>query len=450
MTSFRSAAVLLAAIGTLSGCAPAVTDQVTVVPAANQTVRDYTKAEDVAAALAANDVAAIHGRFTPEAAGAISAEQLTAVWQQVVSQMGALKSIKRETPPDVKAEQVALLNFEKGALHLLLAVTDGDRIAGLRLVPVASTAATPSVEPLAADDTITEQPMQFSAVGGPPLVGTLTLPKSVRNPPAVVLVHGSGPQDRYETISANRPFLDIARGLARQGIAVLSYDKRTFAHAKDIDTSTLTLDQETTDDALAAIQWLRSSGSVDANRLFVLGHSQGGLVAPRMLSRDTRIKGAVLLAGPATRLLDLLPHQNRTLLGDQIDTPQGKAHMDMINGFIRTVRDPKANGNDKLIGLPLNYWRSVDAVDPLADARQAKQPLLILQGAKDFQVIEQDWAPWKSFAAKQPKRVTFKLYPTLNHLAIPTEGKPGVEDYVSPRPVDPGLIKDVAAWIRKH
>jgi dienelactone hydrolase len=103
-----------------------------------------------------------------------------------------------------------------------------------------------------------------------------------------VLVHGSGPQDRDETIGPNKPFRDLAWGLASQGIAVLRYEKRTKKHAMKLVLikNTITVKQETIDDALAAVALLRKTERIDPNRIFVLGHSLGGMLIPRIGARD--------------------------------------------------------------------------------------------------------------------------------------------------------------------
>src|SRR5262249_23144105 len=127
--------------------------------------------------------------------------------------------------------------------------------------------------------------------------------------PAVVLVHGSGPNDRDETILGNKPFRDLAGGLASQGIAVLRYEKRTRAHAAKLAVKTPTLDEEVTDDAVAAGKLLRRTKDVDPKRVFVLGHSLGATMAPRIGERDPDIAGLIVLAGATRPLEDLILEQ---------------------------------------------------------------------------------------------------------------------------------------------
>ena len=409
---------------------------------ATDTALDYTKIDDVAKALSTGQFTELHSHLNSKMAGAVSADQLKTLWEQITAQVGPLRKT------EVKSPELAILHFEKAKLRLLLGNDASGQISGLLIQPDEDAAKVDPVPTVTAADPITEQPIEFNAPNAPKLVGTLTLPKNVKNPPAVVLIHGSGAHDRYETIFTNRPFLDISRGLAKQGIAVLSYDKRTLTHAKTIDITKLTLDQETTDDGAAAAKFLQTNKNVNGKRVFVLGHSQGGMVIPLILQRDAQIRGGIIFASPAGHLIDVLPHQNRTMLGDAVNTDAGKAHLKMIDDSIRTIRDPKADPKAIVLGQPVSYWKSIDAVNPALNAKQTKQPILVVQGGKDFQVIKQDWEGWEKHAKTKATPLTFKLYPELNHLGMKSLGKPGMEDYKDPRHVDPQLISDIAAWIK--
>ena len=119
------------------------------------------------------------------------------------------------------------------------------------------------------------------------LPATLTYPAGVARAPGVVLVHGSGPNDRDETVGANKPFRDLAHGLAGRGIVVLRYDKRSKVAPLAFMGRPFTVDEEVVDDALSAAALLRGLPEVDPSRVVVLGHSLGGTLAPRIGERDT-------------------------------------------------------------------------------------------------------------------------------------------------------------------
>ena len=101
------------------------------------------------------------------------------------------------------------------------------------------------------------------------------------------------------------------------------------------------------------------------------------------------------------------------------------------------------------MGQPAGYWRSIDAVDAVTEAQSVALPMLVLQGARDIQVVDADWGRWRG-AFHADKRVTFKLYEKLNHLGIAGEGDGNLAEYNTPGHVDAQLIDDVAVWIKAH
>ena len=191
-----------------------------------------------------------------------------------------------------------------------LPVDPDGRISTFRLVP--AQAAPPSAVTV---EGANEQPLAVTSTLGP-LPGTLTLPAGHGPFPAVLLIAGSGPRDRDETIGPNKPLRDLAHGLAAAGIASLRYDKRTLVFQTQLAAALkagkdFTIDDEVTDDALAALKLLARQPGIDPQRMFVLGHSLGTLMAPRLGQRYPGLAGLVLLAGPVTFNLDLAIRQIR-------------------------------------------------------------------------------------------------------------------------------------------
>lgn len=281
------------------------------------------------------------------------------------------------------------------------------------------------------------------------LPATLAMPKGKGPFPAVVLVHGSGPQDCNETIGANRPFLDVARALADRGIAVLRYEKRSKAMPEWYASHPVTIDNETTDDAVMALETLRAQPGVDGKHVFVLGHSQGAMLAPRIGKRDGHLAGLIQWSSPGRKLVDVLPDQIR-FIGTASKTPSEtiEANIRQLEAAVKQYRDPTYNG-PSLMGQSAGYWRTVDTVDPIADTQASKLPVLILHGGRDFQVNDTDWALWQKHL-KNDKRVEMKRYPALNHLGIAGTGAPNMAEYSTPGHVDTTMIDDIAAWIKRH
>jgi len=398
--------------------------------------------------LQGGDYAAAEAMFSTDMAAAVPQDKLKAVWESLPAQLGPLRSRGEPRIVPQQGVQVALvrLEFANGAINAQVAVDAQGKVAGFLLQPAPPAAATP----VPADASYLERDLAVGT-GGRALAATLAMPKGAGPFPAVVLVHGSGPQDRDETIGPNRPFLDIARGLAAQGIAVLRYEKRSKARPQDFTGRSFTVDDEVTDDAVAAIATLRAQPGIDGKRVFVLGHSQGGMLAPRIAQRAGQVAGLILFAAPARSLLTILPEQNRYLLAQQgPPSPEKQAFLDKLDAQIARVRgDAPDDSTDTPLGLPARYWRSLEAIDPVADARASALPLLLLQGGRDFQVVDSDWQRWRSALAGDP-RATFRHYPALNHLGIAGDGAGTLSEYQRPGRVDAQLVADTARWIKEH
>ena len=402
--------------------------------------------------LDAGDYAAAEAGFTAQMAAAVPAAKLEAVWESLPAQAGAAQG--RGQPEVAVQGGITLvtvpLHHANAELVAKIAIDGDGKVTGFLVQP----APPPPAAAPGADAGFDERDFVVggaeSASGALP--GTLAMPSgaSTQAPvPAVVLVHGSGPHDRDETIGPNRPFLDIGRGLAARGIAVLRYDKRTHARPQDFADGDYGIDDETTDDAVAAVAALAAVDGIDPARLFVLGHSQGGMLAPRIAQRSGQVAGLVLLAAPARPLLDILVEQNIRLavLDDGRTSDEEKTAIATLRQQVQAVR---AGGDVALADSPMrqsaDYWRSTEAVEPVAEAKAAALPMLVLQGARDIQVVDADWQRWKGGFHDDPK-VTFKLYPTLNHLGIAVETDGDLKQYTIPGHVDAQLIADTAAWI---
>ncbi len=426
-----------------------------------------TSAETTASALAiqmldhldAGEFVQAEAMFNATMAQAVPADKLQAVWESLPAQAGEAKGrgdAASATQGEMTLVSIPLL-YVKASLVAKFAIDAQGKIAGFLIQPEAA----PPAAAVTEDAPYTETDLNVGEAEVA-LPGTLAMPKDAGQAsdtlvPAVVLVHGSGPHDRDETVGPNKPFLDIARGLAAQGIAVLRYEKRTKARPQDFTSSSgasdvFGVDDETTNDAVLAVDALRKVTGVDPARVFVLGHSQGGLMAPRIAAVSGHVAGLVLMAAPARSLLDIVIEQNRRLAVLD-DNKTSDAERDAINTLIQqvaTTRDAATDATTKtLMGLSAGYWRSIDAVDPVAEAKSVDLPMLVLQGARDIQVVDADWQRWRGGFHDNAK-VEFKLYEKVNHLGIAGEGDGNIAEYANPGHVDAQLIDDVATWVKAH
>ena len=287
-----------------------------------------------------------------------------------------------------------------------------------------------------------------------PLPATLSLPATAGPHPAVVLVHGSGPNDRDESIGMSKPFRDIAWGLASRGVAVLRYDKRTRVHGARVATSKepFTVKDETVDDALVAAELLRRTPGVDPKRVFVLGHSLGGGMIPRIAGRDAGLRGFVILAGYTRGLLDEALRQYEYLFN--LDGKLSDREREIIE---QTRRDaarlkelkPADAAGVSLQGIPAAYWLDLRDYSPAAEARKLDRPVLVLQGERDYNVTMDAFADWRRALAGS-KRAAFKSYPKLDHAFLEGEGPASDADYQRPRNVARQVVEDIADWIKKN
>jgi dienelactone hydrolase len=325
---------------------------------------------------------------------------------------------------------------------------DVGRVAGLFFAPHAASAAGQSgaadVPPYADPARYTEREVTVGE-GEWALPATLTMPRGVTAAPAVVLVHGSGPNDRDETVGGVRPFRDLALGLASRGIAVLRYEKRTRAHgAAVMAIPRLTVRDEVTDDALAAVRLLRATPGIDPARVYVLGHSLGGMLAPRIALEDRDIAGLVIMAGSTRPLEDAILAQADYLAGIGAATPEQLAPLREGVARIKSLTPADSARPDPIIGAPASYWLDLRSYNPAATAHALARPMLILQGGRDYQVTAaDDLALWRAAVPG----ATFRVYPALDHLFAPGEGPSSPAEYERPRHVDAQVVEDIAAWL---
>ena len=221
-----------------------------------------------------------------------------------------------------------------------------------------------------------------------PLPGTLTLPAGHGPFPAVLLIAGSGPSDRDETIGPNKPLRDLAHGLVAAGIASLRYDRRTLVFPTRVAAALkagkdFTIDDEVTDDALAALKLLARQPGIDPQRMFVLGHSLGALMAPRLGQRYPGLAGLVLLAAPVSFNLDSAIRQIRYIGQQQgISTAEITAQLAPLiqaRAALARVDAAHPSGARLYFHAPASYWLGLRDYNAVRVAEHLSVPMLVLQ-----------------------------------------------------------------------
>ena len=419
--------------------------------AAAQNLNYEKQARSFVNELARGDYAAIMQHFDATMRSELPEEKLKQIWQGLIAQTGEFQRQGRvfsQAKGPYTMVNVACI-FAQTSLDCRVVFDQNGKISGLFFLPLQDAPAFPLPD-YAKPKRYTEKELSF---GKEPwiLPATLTLPRTEEPVPAVVLVHGSGPNDRDETIGGNKVFRDIALGLASRGIAVLRYDKRTLVHGRELDPATLTLQQEVIDDALAAVRLLRAHPAIDSSRVFVLGHSLGGMSIPRIAAADKKIAGFIIMAGPTRPLYSLLQEQYTYIFSlDSVISPLEQEKLDQLQQQIATLQDSLALHNSAAKELPLGlhpaYWQDMLAYDIRAAAREITAPVLVLQGGRDYQVSLADFEGWKQALSRNPL-ARFILYDDLNHLFISGSGRSTPAEYQQSGHVSVKVIEDIARWI---
>ena len=395
------------------------------------------------------------GSFSAEMTAALTPEGLEAMWDGLTSSEGAggFEKVVRTTPVELAGHKAVIVTCEFGnePLGIRVVFDENASIAGLQFVPPAEGPLEYRSPAYAKQESFTEIERTVGS-GEWELPATLSVPKGEGPFPAVVLVHGSGPNDRDETIGPNKPFKDLAWGLATRGVAVLRYEKRTKQHPSRIAglMDTFTVDDEVVNDALAAVELLKKTEGIDSDRIYVVGHSLGAVMAPRIAARGGGLAGLVLLAGcPVGFYIEKAAEQAEYLvsLDGEIDESEAE-QLEEIQAQLKTIRELDMSEGDIVLGCSMAYWADLMEYDPVRTAGELTIPMLFCQGERDYQITMSDFNGWKEGLAGQ-EGVSFKSYPELNHLFIAGTGKSTPMEYSQPGNVAQAVIDDIAGWVNR-
>ena len=394
-------------------------------------------------------------------------DTLESTWRQLGMALGAFVETGDSAGFSADGYNVIemTLIFENGTLVQRTVFDRENRLTGLWYVPGRVEAQPPASS---VSDNIEEIPVTVDAGDGHPLDGILAIPKTGTPCAAVVLIHGSGPSDMDASIGANAPFRDLAQALAEKGIAILRYDKRTYTYGAEMaraqDADTLTVDEETVADAIAAVSLLKSRDEIDPDRIYLLGHSMGGGLLSYINSQGADCAGYIIMAGSPRNLWELSAEQNLRIAdeleqtGDNEKAAELRAavEQEILKGEkLSEMSDEEAlDESNAVFGVSAWYLRKLAEIDPIALHLDDGKPVLILQGERDRQVSMTDFELWKTGLRAHPHAV-FRSYPDLNHLfgAYTGEDVPFSElvsvEYAQATPVADEVIEDIAEWISR-
>jgi dienelactone hydrolase len=395
--------------------------------------------------------------FDSNLAQAFPEAKLKETWLQLIGQVGPFQKILTNQAVEKQEQQIVTVTcqFEKAALDFRMVFSQDGQMAGLNFQLAAGVS---PYNPPAYVNSASFHEVEVTVGSGEwALPGTLSLPVGEGPFPAVVLVHGSGPQDRDETLGPNKPFRDLAWGLASQGIAILRYEKRTKAHSEKYTPeliSRITDKDEVIDDALLGVQLLRRTPGIDPNSIYILGHSLGATLAPRMGQQDPAIAGLIIMGGMTRTLEDTILDQYTylyNLAGSMTDDQ--KADLELLREKVARVKDPnlsdKVPAKDLPLGITPAYWLSLRGYQPAEVAKSLAMRIFVLQGGRDYQVTAAGDFPAWSKALGDKTSATLKVYPSLFHLFIAGEGPSTPQEYMVEGHVSDEVIRDIAGWIHK-
>ncbi len=383
-------------------------------------------------------------------ANKFNAGMLESMWGSIPKYMGEYKgySTVESTKKDSINVVAVRCEFAKTKMDLQFSFSEAKKIIGMFFVPPKSKTA--YVTPEYAQQNKYYETKIAVKTGTMSLPGALCVPNNIKNPPVIILLAGSGPNDKDETLGPNKALKDLAVGLASNGIATYRYDKRTLVYGKDMKD--VDLNSEVIEDAISAAAILKKNPDFKNSKVYIVGHSLGAMCAPLIANKSKQINGIVLLAGNARPLEDVVLEQYNYIYGlDSIDASEKKEILDYTKK-LKTVKDAKLLKIAKAEDLPLNleshYWQSLVKYNQVQVAKKIKQPILVLQGERDYQVTMTDFNLWKESLSTNPKN-KFISYSNLNHLFMNGAGKSTPSEYEKQGNVEEKVILDIASWIKE-
>jgi len=294
---------------------------------------------------------------------------------------------------------------------------------------------------------------EYSIEIGPyELYGRLTMPNGVEQPPVAVFIHGSGQWNYNSAFGGMKMFKDIAHGLAEQGIASIRHNKRYYQHPPM--PHGVNIWNETIYDTSHAIKF--TAAQEDLGEIFIIGFSQGGIVAPHLAYAHPEVKGIISLAGSPRSFFEIIASQSEFLrhraagLGVNIPARMVATLLNQIMNIDENILPVTYNFLSEQalsLGFPISFLHSMNNLDTYRVISYIEIPFLILQGEEDLQIhAEYDFTAWKELLYER-EHTAFILYEGLNHFFAPHIPELGFNQSAARANVDAQVIKDIAEWI---
>lgn len=379
-------------------------------------------------------------------------DQLENLWNRLLLQQGAYEGIQ-----DVEFQNVggtiisrARTFFSISPAIIQLSFDENKKISGISLDPLIVDKPY-DLPPYANRDLYREEEM-FLEVPQGQLPATFTRPVFIDKYPMVVFIHTSGPHDRDHTIGPNKPFRDLAIGLATQGVASFRFDKKTKVYPAYFNQirDHITIEDEVLEDAASAIEMVKKLDGVNRRKIYVLGHGSGGMLAPLIAKENREVDGIIIMGGNASPLEKIIRQQIEYLSSrgqvsdvEVQDVQSMKGQVQHLN----TLGNIGVSANDLYLDMPEVYWDDLSNYDQLGVAGDLKEAILVLQGGRDYQVPVQEFELWQSVLADK-RNAAFLYYPSLNHIFLPGEGPSFPLEYSFRGHIPIEVIMDIARWIK--
>ncbi len=397
----------------------------------------------------------VYSLFDAEMKRKLDVSKIEGAWEQFIMMYGNVTSSDELRVEEIKSHFVTKrsVKLEKGKITLSVNFDSLAQVAGLFISP-GEIPYTPAEYVNA--ELFTELRIEYGGI----LVknsGRLSIPKSTTPMPVVIIVPGSGGIDKDCSIGPNKIYKDLAWGLASKGIAAFRYDKKTHHYLNklleddSLGKEPFTVENEYLQDLEEIISAIAARKEINPNQTYILGHSQGGYLIPMLNKKFKNIAGYISMAGTLREIPSLAIEQIEYINGSQkLASKDSGAMADLKEKMQNSTRARihSMTSNAQVMGpYTVDYWKYLAAYHPEELALKINKPLYVLQGERDYQVKMLDFDIWKK-TMQNKKQVSFKSYPTLNHLFIDGKGPSMPKEYTQAGNMSEEVVNDIVNWLK--